>query len=397
MCSTNSASCWNRKSGFSDISVRYRRHVPPLLLHFLVGLSFTNNALYPLYVQSAGGGPQVVGWFMATYYLAAILGRPLIGKALNRLGFKPVLLAGLLLIALTPALFVPVRYRWGYMFLIRLFQGLGFGAYFSAFFTLAAERAPAGRQTETVGIYGLPGMAANLIGPGLGEWIVRTRGLDTFFLILTGVGCLALGLALVVPAQSANRSLSGAVSFRRYRSLMLPFALSFLLAFAWAAPVMFLAPLAEIRHLRGFGLYFTTFALSGIIFRIWGRSWADRFGRRWVLLPAFLLYGAGMLLLAVSATLSPLLLAGIVVGAAHGLAFPAVTTLAYTLAPEDIRGSAMALSTGMLDLGGFSAGFFLGWVAAVWQVSLVFPVATLVAWTAAGLVALHLRTSPVSR
>lgn len=212
--------------------MRYSRHFPPLILHFLVGLSFTNNAIYPLYIQAAGGGPQVVGWFMATYYLAAILGRPFIGAFLNRWGIKPVLTAGIVLIALTPLLYVFANQRWLSMFSIRLIQGLGFGAYFSAFFTLAAERAPDQRRTEMVGIYGLPGMAANLVGPGIGEWIVRTSGMTAFFITLGSLGVLALLAVSRIP--SLPRSIPEKRHFRlsRYRPLIFPFSLSLMLAFS---------------------------------------------------------------------------------------------------------------------------------------------------------------------
>ncbi|NOZ74937.1 MAG: MFS transporter [FCB group bacterium] len=377
--------------------MRYSRHVPPLILHFLVGLSFTNNAIYPLYIQSAGGGPQVVGWFMATYYLAAILGRPFIGSSLNRWGVKPVLTAGIALIAFTPLLYVFANQHWLAMFSIRLVQGLGFGAYFSAFFTLAAERAPDKRRTEMVGIYGLPGMAANLVGPGIGEWIVRTYGMTTFFTTLSSLGLLALLAVFRIASHPHPIPQKRHFQLNRYRPLIFPFTLSLMLSFSWAAPMMFLAPLAGIRHLTGFGLYFTAFALSGIVLRLVGRSWADRFGWRRILIPAFSVYGVGLTVLVFSHHLGFLIFAGALVGAAHGLAFPAVTALAYNFAPRELRGAAMALSTGMLDLGGFSAGLILGWIAENIRVAWVFPVAASIAFTAAFLVTLHVGLSPQHR
>ncbi len=378
--------------------MRYSRHVPPLILHFLVGLSFTNNAIYPLYIQSAGGGPQVVGWFMATYYLAAILGRPFIGSFLNQFGVKPVLTAGTALIAFTPLLYVFANQNWVSMFSIRLFQGLGFGAYFSAFFTLAAERAPDKRRIELVGIYGLPGMAANLVGPGIGEWIVRSFGLTPFFCALSGGGLIALLVASKMPVPFRPVRLpQRSKGIGSYKPLLFPFALSWILAFSWATPMMFLASLAHNRSITGFGLYFTAFALSGIGFRWVGRSWADRFGWRRILIPTFILYGAGLMLLGFSHHLSMVILAGALVGAAHGLGFPAVTALAYNFAPPELRGAAMALSTGMLDLGGFSAGLILGWIAEKIQVMWVFPIAAAIAFTAAVMVALHVGFSPQRR
>lgn len=160
---------------------------------------------------------------------------------------------------------------------------------------------------------------------------------------------------------------------------------------------MFLASLAEIRHITGFGLYFTAFALSGIVFRLVGRTWADRFGWRRILIPAFSVYGLGLTVLVFSQHLNLLISAGALVGAAHGMAFPAVTALAYNFAPRGLRGAAMALSTGMLDLGGFSSGLILGWIAENIRVVWVFPVSAGVAFLAAALVTLHVGFSPQRR
>jgi len=68
--------------------------------NFIIALHFTNNALYPIYVQSEGGGIALVGLFMGVYSAAAVAGRPIIGLLIDRFGAGSVLVTGCLCLSL---------------------------------------------------------------------------------------------------------------------------------------------------------------------------------------------------------------------------------------------------------------------------------------------------------
>lgn len=363
----------------------------------MVALNFTNNAIYPLYVTHSGGSAAQVGLFMATYALAAVLSRPFIGFLLDRFGIKPVLMLGSLLIALPP-LGYSLLLGTGLsplVWLLRVVQGVGFGAHFSAFFTLAAATAPEHRRTEAVAMYGISGLGANLIGPFIGEWLVRAYGLPSFFLAmcLFGMGAFYLTTRFRLtgnqtPSEPASHQNPGRAF--RHKPLYFAFGLALLLSMSFASPQTFLAPLADGRGIRGFSLYFTGFAMAGIVVRLIGRKWSDRFGWRRILIPMFFLYALGLWGIFFSRTPVHLILSGLLTGSAHGLAFPAVTALGYTLAPARARGTSMALVTGMMDLGNFTTGVLFGQVAEILGYGPVFPLASLAPLTAMGLLAVHL-------
>ena len=167
-----------------------------------------------------------------------------------------------------------------------------------------------------------------------------------------------------------------------------------LLAISFSTPSGFLASLAGIREINGFGLYFTGYATAGIIVRLIGRKWADRFGWRRILIPMFCLYGCGLAVIYFSYTIAGLILAGSLTGSAHGLAFPAVTALGYTMAPEKGKGTAMALVTGMMDFGSFVAGIVLGQIAQLMGFAAVFPFAILAPLTAVTLLVINVARNP---
>ncbi|MFH1853138.1 MAG: MFS transporter [Candidatus Neomarinimicrobiota bacterium] len=371
-----------------------------LAYNFIVGLIFTNNAIYPLFIEHQGGSATQIGLFMSTYAIAAVFGRPAVGLLIDRFGVRPVLLLGSLLMGL-PALGYLTLLHDGLsplVWLLRVLQGLGFGAHFSAFLTLAGRMAPSGRRNEAVAMYGITGLAANLVGPLLGEQIVQFWGLPVFFIFIAICGLLAAGIATRFGSDDETATDSGGwrsvLLTIRAPALRFPLILALLLAISFTTASGFLAPLASLRNINGFGLYFSGYAVAGIIIRLTGRRWADRFGWRRILIPMFILYGAGLLTVYHSSDLGGLILAGLLVGSAHGLAFPAVTALGYNMAPEKGKGTAMALVTGMMDLGTFAAGIILGQVAQYYGFAAVFLVATLAPLCAVVLLVVHVIRQP---
>lgn len=356
-----------------------------------MALNFTNNAIYPLYVKQMGGTAQTVGLFMGSAAFAAVVFRPLIGLLIDRLGVKPILIIGSLAMTL-PAL--------GYWFLLdsglnqwvwmlRVLHGFGFGAHFSAFFTLAAQVAPPNRRNEAISMFGFSGLMANIVGPFIGETVYDHFGLPAFFALVTLFGLTATVvisfLRLKQAPSNGSRStptLGGALTLLKARNLMLVFLLALLLSICFSSGQFFLAPLARERGITNFGLYFTGYAITGMGIRLIGRAWGDRFGVRRIMVPAFLLYGIGMFSIYLAPTTVMLFVAGLFSGSAHGLAFPAVNSLGYSRAPAQYAGSVIALLTGMMDMGGVITAVALGQIAEWFGYDKVFIFAT-----AAGLLA----------
>lgn len=369
--------------------------------NFLMALNFSNNAIYPLYVKQMGGTAETVGAFMGAASVAALVARPLIGVMIDRLGIKRVLLLGSLGMTLPSigywalldlGLGLPV---WG----LRLVHGFGFGAHLSAFFTLAAQQAPEDRRNESVAMYGLSGLAANLVGPFLGEQIYDAYGLPAFFALVTGFGFAGTITIAVTPVRKVVPpgplpTLGRALKLVTDRTLMLSFVLAFAIAIFYSSGQFFLAPLARERMIADFGLYFTGYALAGIVVRVLARKLGDRYGVRRVMIPGFLSYATGMLLVALSDSTEALLVAGLFSGGAHAVVFPAVHSLGFGLAPVEARGSVMALLTGMTDVGGVFAAFAFGQAAEYMGYGIVFPMAATVGYVATAVILINVLRNP---
>ncbi len=364
-----------------------RTFVLAFLANFFLSLSFSNNAMYPLYVRELGGGAHEIGLFMGVYFLAAVAGRPLIGYLIDRWGIKLTWITGCVLMIIPPLGFTFLLDQ-GFsplVWTLRLMQGFGFGMHFTAFFTMAGAIAPAGRRNEAIAKYGMSGMFGHMIGPYLGERLVEDFGLPVFFLATVLFGVLTL--LSVVFLRSAGRpddtsklpSPSDAITVLRSPGMLLAFFFALSLAVCYASPASFLAPIAKMRGISHFGLYFTAFAVAGVTFRLLGSHLGDVYGVRRVMIPGFISYGVGLMLLGFSQSLPLVILAGLFAGLGHGIVFPAVTTLGYNLAPPAMQGSGVALVTGMMDGGNALAALLLGWVAGLepFGFDAVFPLAVI--------------------
>ncbi len=364
------------------------------MANFLLSLNFSNNAMYPLYVRDAGGGAHEIGLFMGVYFLSAVAGRPLIGYLIDRWGIKPTWIMGIVLMSVTPVGFALLLghglspLAWG----LRVIQGFGFGAHFTAFFTMAGAVAPPNRRNEAIAKYGMSGMVGHFIGPYMGERLVEDAGLNYFFLITAAFGIGAF--ICVILLRSAGRpgdsnqlpKPSDMVKVVQSPGMLLAFFFALALAVCYSTPASFLAPIAKLRNISHFGLYFTAFSAAGITIRLFGSHWGDKFGVRRVMIPGYAAYGIGLLLLAFSQSLPLVIIAGVFTGIAHGVVFPAVTTLGFNLAPKSMAGSGVALVTGMMDGGNALTAMLFGWVAglepygfdAVFPLSIIGPVLAIV-------------------
>ncbi|MBD3166629.1 MFS transporter [bacterium] len=360
-------------------------------MSFLVGITFASNAVYPLYVEHTGGGAAEIGRFMSVYFLSGVLARPLIGWMIDRWGVNRVLLMSNLLMALPPLGFFLLLDQglsplvWG----LRVAQGLGNAGHFTAYFTLAGQNAPQGRLNETIGKYGLAGLSAFMVGPPLGEWVVKGFGLSEFFLVMFAFGMVSVFITLNLPkaeerdTDSPPPSVKGMLTVFKSLRMWFVFFLGMAVNSAFSAAVNFLAPIAEERGISEFGPYFTALGITALLVRTLGASWGDRFGARRMLVPAFLLYVAAMGVLHFSQTTLHLVAGGILAGLAHGTAFPLATTLAIVYAPPRYKGSAMAMHTGVMDMAIAVSAFVLGGLAADFGYGVVFPLSGLLPLLAA--------------
>jgi len=144
------------------------------------------------YAVGHGESLLALGGLLALYDGAELLLKPVFGTLSDRIGARPVLLAGLLAFALFSGWFV-LAGNPGFLWLARLGQGAAASAFSPAASTLVARLNTSTRHGRAFGTYGFYKSLGYTAGPLLGGVVVALGGLGLLF---TVTAVLALGVAV---------------------------------------------------------------------------------------------------------------------------------------------------------------------------------------------------------
>lgn len=324
-------------------------------------------------------GDSVGGAVASVFIVGTLVARFFAGPLIERFGARP-----LLLIAFAAFVAAPLLY-WaaptvGTLLAVRTVHGMTFGVGSSVIAAAAVNRIPGTRMSEGTSHYS----SSTLIGVACGPMVgLALSGTDFGAMAVTASAVSLLGLLIALamdfsprdaeaddtgpagadaahgadgPASSPGRAArSGWARFVEPGAL--PTAvIGALYSLGYAGIVTFLATLTLER---GFGatasLFFAVYALTVLVSRLFTGTLMDRRGANVVMLPAFVLFAAGLAVIAVAPTVVVLLAAAVLVGLGYGQLQSAGQVICVTQVPRDRAG--MGASTYFL---GIDAGMGLG-------------------------------------
>lgn len=135
---------------------------------------------------------------------AGLGGRLLFGLAADRLGAKPVLVAGLLLQAFAAAAYLAVE-RLGGFYAVALIFGMAYGGTMPLYASLARQAFPARILGRVFGAASLLSGLGMALGPWVGGWLFDRYGSYTWmYLGAMGVGLAAVAMALLFPSKGGR-------------------------------------------------------------------------------------------------------------------------------------------------------------------------------------------------
>lgn len=338
--------------------------LPPLLTrpfalltagHFLQALGFSSFMLFPVLLSALDASRTEIGLVMATGSLAGLISRPLVGMSLDSAGRKPTLLVGTLLVAASMG---SVAFIDGYgwvAYACRVLFGIGVGALFTGYMAFASDVVPAERRTEGLALFGVSGLLPLLVNP-LSARIGFAGTELRWFLPAVAIFVLAsLPLMFSVPekprpavrVQRSWATTKAAMTAKPLWSVWLAAVVFSGLVSVFGA---FVSVAATKRGVADPTLVWLTYPLCAAAVRVVGARLPDRLGPRNLVTPALTLYAFAYLLAAESTTMSGYLWAGALAGVAHGYGFPVLTTQVVGRIPAELRGSGLAVFTGLWGL-----------------------------------------------
>jgi len=116
-----------------------------LLLNWLTRILFFTSLsallpTFPTYLKDIGGDNSQIGIVMSSFALGVLMFRPMVGKQVDSIGRKIVLLAGVVIFIISPLLYLLID-SIATLIPIRIFHGLGLAAFGTASITLITDAA----------------------------------------------------------------------------------------------------------------------------------------------------------------------------------------------------------------------------------------------------------------
>jgi MFS family permease len=345
-----------------------RRFVLCWFANLAQGMAFSLFLHFPGFLKELGASAVQIGWISGVTAIVSIAVRPALGSVMDRRGRRGVIIWGSALNVLVIGLYLTITDLGPWVYVVRVGHGLSEAMLFTGFFTYAADQVPEKRLTQGLALFGVSGMLPISLAGLLGDYILARSDFALLFAVATGIAVLAFALALPLydaprdPQQHAEDPSRGFGAILVQRNLLPVWFVATTFSVALAAVFTFLKPFVMDTGAGTVGAFFSGYTAVAILLRVFLGWLPDRLGAVRVLIPALGLQATGFFLLAYASTPSEVLLAGVLCGAGHGYAFPILFGLVVTRCRDADRGSAMALYTGLFDLGVLLGGPSLGYV-----------------------------------
>lgn len=316
----------------------------------------------PLRIIELGGSKGTAGMFLFVYTFASAFAAPVMGTIADHIGRRRMLI-------LASLLFVVFSLAYGVVpwLPVVLIVGVAHGAIWSSILSSASalmtDFIPAERRTAGLAYWGLSSTAAIAIAPAVGLWVYRFGWFALCAEIATFSGLMAIW-ALRIPAPHTPL---GSGSFPRTTDLWdwsvvrttLALAVT---SFGYGGVTSCVALLSRERGIVPESLFFTVFAITIILVRIFTSHLGDRYGVKVLLYPAFAAMPLAFGTLALAQTGAQMIAGGILFGIGLGNSFPAFMTFIVQHTDENRRGRTFGSVILAFDTGIGLGSLVIAWI-----------------------------------
>lgn len=298
-----------------------------------------------------------------------------LGRWIDRVGCRTTWLVGSVTVAFAAAA-MQFTASLPLIVLLRALWGMAIATVMTTVAVFAAQVAPPGRRTESIGSIGLAGFAGMFIGPTLGDFIFAgdTSSIVPYRVFFCVTAACSLGSGAIIwamrslPGCAGNKKADAAthtepvlrIVARHWPGTILLVGVAFAMCFS--VQQMFLERLAEDAGFKNIKVFFLTYAPTAIILRLIFRRLPERLGRTRTLVGGLIFMAVGIALLVGIQTQYQLIAPALFMGTGHCFIFPSMVDLAAERLPTHQRGMGTSIILGAGDLGLLISYVLLGQV-----------------------------------
>jgi len=309
------------------------------------------------------------GLVTGIFIVGALIGRLLIGRSIDSIGRKKTLFIGLMLFTVT-TLFYFIQLGIGFLLMTRFLHGITLGIASTATGTIVAQIIPTKRKGEGIGYYSMSATLATAIGPFIGLYMSQHTSTHIIFSLCLALGIISFITAFFVYVPQVKRTteateMKGFKLSQFVEPKAIPIAvITLVVAFCYSSVLSFINFYAiEIDLVSAASFFFLVYSIAVLLSRPFTGHLMDVKGANCVMYPAFILFAAGMILLASAHNSMTLLLGGALIGLGFGNMQSCTQAIAVKLTPSHRMGLATSTFFIFLDAGlGFGPyllGFFV--------------------------------------
>ncbi len=339
-------------------------------------------AALPLYaVGLLNRTDEDAGLLMSVFLLSAIFVRPFSGKVLDVVGKRKMLWIGLIFYLICTVLYYFVH-PFSLLLILRFFQGIWFSIITTAAVTIAADIVPPARRGAGLGYFNMSTNLAVVLGPLIALSIIQTYSFDILFIVLSVLMLIGGLFSLYAPADEEDEQTKMPFTISLgdlFEKAAIPAALigSFI-AFAYASVLSYLSIYAQEKNVLSFAsTFFIVFAIVMLVTRPWTGKLFDEYGSKFVLIPGFISFMVGLILLAYIEGPMLFLISGGFIGFGYGAIVPSLQTLAIQTTSSKRSGYATATFFTFFDSGVAIGSYVLGIIAITFGYKNVYLLASL--------------------
>ncbi|MEP9407767.1 MFS transporter [Peribacillus frigoritolerans] len=322
-------------------------------------------------VNELDASTSEAGLISGIFIIGTLIGRLFIGRFIDSIGRKKTLFIGLIFFTLTTLLYF-VDLGIGFLLVNRLIHGMAMGMASTATGTIVAQIIPPTRKGEGIGYYSMSATLATAIGPFIGLFMAQHTSFQVIFSFCLALGVISLITAffLYVPALKVTTKVTESKGFKLSNFIepqALPISIiTLLLAFCYSSVLSFISFYAiEIDLVNTASFFFVVYAVAVLLSRPFSGPLMDRKGSNFIMYPAFIIFGVGLLLLSMTTNSFTLLAAGFLIGLGFGNMQSSSQAIAVKLTPPHRMGMATSTFFIMLDAGLGFGPYILGFIIPV--------------------------------
>jgi len=331
---------------------------------FQFGTFFSAFQLFPVIpmrIMDLGATKGTAGLFLFVYTLSSAFAAPVMGTLADTLGRRRMLIIASIAFVVFSVAYGVVPWL-PVVLVIAILHGAIWSSILSAASAIMTDFIPASRRTEGLAYWGLAPTAAIAVAPAVGLFVHKLAGWTA---LCVEIAVLSAMMAVWAARIPGGQSGTGHARLPRIGELwdwqVVKTTMSFaVVSFGYGGITSYAAILALERSIHPESLFFTVFAITIFVVRIFTSHLGDRFGHKVLLYPAFVAMPISFATLAAAQSKWQMVAAAILFGIGLGASFPAFMTFVVTHTDEHRRARTFGSVIWAFDTGIGLGSFFIG-------------------------------------